>query len=80
MQESGDRSDKEKNGFTLIELLIVVAIVAVLLSILAPALTKPQEQAKLTFRLHNLHRLTEPWIMYANDSPDLPIGQVRMDD
>jgi len=61
---------KKKNGFTLIELLIVVAIIAVLLSILAPALRKARDQAKLTFCLHNLHSLTQPWIMYADDSKD----------
>ena len=61
---------KKKNGFTLIELLIVVAIIAVLLSILAPALQKAREQAKLTYCLHNLHSLTQPWLMYADDSKD----------
>ncbi len=61
---------KKKNGFTLIELLIVVAIIAVLVSILLPALRKAKEQAKLTYCLHNLHSLSQPWIMYANDSKD----------
>jgi len=61
---------KKKNGFTLIELLIVVAIIAVLLSILAPALRKAKEHAKLAYCLHNLHSLTQPWIMYADDSKD----------
>ena len=61
---------KKTNGFTLIELLIVISIIAVLLSILAPALRKAREQAKLTFCLHNLHSLTQPWVMYADDSKD----------
>jgi len=61
---------KKTNGFTLIELLIVIAIIALLLSILAPALRKAREQAKLSICLGNLHALTQPWIMYADDNKD----------
>lgn len=61
---------KKKNGFTLIELLIVVAIIALLVSILAPSLQRAREQAKVAYCLHNLHSLNQAWIMYADESKD----------
>ena len=55
-----------QNGFTLIELLIVIAIIAILLTILAPALQKAREQAKFTCCIANQSKLASAWVMYAD--------------
>jgi len=59
-----------RKGFTLIELLIVIAIIAVLLTILAPALQKAREYAKRAYCLSNVKHLTQAWMMYADDHDD----------
>jgi len=53
-----------KRGFTLIELLIVVAIIAVLISILAPALQIAKEHATAASCLGNQKSLIGGWVLY----------------
>ena len=56
------------HGFTLIELLVVISIIALLVSILMPALSKAREQAKQAVCLFNLRSLGMGWGMYATDN------------
>ncbi len=57
-------------GFTLIELLVVVSIIAVLISILLPALRSAREAAKHATCLSNLRQLGVASASYATDSLD----------
>jgi len=55
-------------GFTLIELLVVISIIALLMAILMPALSKVKDQAKAAICLSNMHQLGVAWQMYTSDN------------
>ena len=57
-------------GFTLVELLVVISIIALLLSVLMPALSKAREAGKRAVCLNNLKSLAVTWMMYADDNND----------
>ena len=59
-----------KPGFTLIELLVVVAIIAVLMAILLPALRHAREQGKTVVCLSNQKTLALSFTLYANENED----------
>lgn len=61
-----DRSFNHR-AFTLVELLVVIGIIALLIGILIPSLSKAQQQAKATACMSNIKQLTQGWIMYANE-------------
>lgn len=54
-------------GFTLIEVLVVVAIIAILLSILVPALGRARKNARTTVCKTNLRSLAQGWLLYAEE-------------
>jgi prepilin-type N-terminal cleavage/methylation domain-containing protein len=66
-----------KRAFTLVELLVVIGIIAVLISILLPTLTRAREQANAVSCLSNLRQLSLGVRLYANDNKDyiLPASQ-----
>ncbi len=58
------------HGFTLIELLVVVAIIAVLLALLVPALSKARELSRQVVCSSNLRQVGAGVFMYSNNYND----------
>lgn len=56
-----------REGFTLVELLVVISIIALLLAVLMPALSKARGQAKRTVCGVQLKQVGLIWLLYAND-------------
>ena len=56
---------KRKNGFTLIELLVVISIIALLLSILMPALQKVKERGRRVICQSNLRQIGLGFSLYS---------------
>ena len=59
---------RSRSAFTLVELLVVIGIVAVLIAILLPVLSKARAQANRTVCLSNIRQLGTGTLMYCNDN------------
>jgi prepilin-type N-terminal cleavage/methylation domain-containing protein/prepilin-type processing-associated H-X9-DG protein len=59
---------RRQKGFTLVELLVVIGIIAVLMSLLLPAMNMAREQAKRTVCLSNLQGAGKSLLMYSNSN------------
>lgn len=62
----------KKRGFTLIELLVVVSIIALLVSILMPALGKARKQARRVICSTHLHQYSLALFAYMVDNDKIP--------
>ena len=64
-----------RRGFSLVELLVAIGIIAVLIAILLPTLSRAREQARRAQCLSNLRQVHAAFLFYANTSGDqIPIG------
>ena len=64
-----------RRGFTLLELLVVLGIVALLVSILMPSLSRVREQSRQLTCLNNLRQITTGFSRFAQDHKgSLPTG------
>jgi len=64
-------------GFTLVELLVVIGIIALLISVLLPALNKAREAANRIACMANLRSVTQTMQLYASESKGAIPGNVH---
>lgn len=69
-----NRTLRRACGFTLVELLVVIGIIALLISILLPALGKARKAANTIVCSSNLHQLALAMVMYAQQNRGAILG------
>lgn len=65
--------NETRRAFTLIELLIVIAIIAVLIAILLPALGRMREQGRQVSCASRMRQVAIAWAIYADENKDIVV-------
>ena len=66
---------RRKNHFTLVELLVVIAVIAILTSLLLPALGKARRAAQGIACTNSLKTIASAYNLYCDNNDDYPITQ-----
>jgi prepilin-type N-terminal cleavage/methylation domain-containing protein/prepilin-type processing-associated H-X9-DG protein len=64
---SSHRPLRSTRGFTLIEMLVVIAIIAILISLISPAITNTLEQARSTACTSNMKQIADAMLMFTSE-------------